>query len=99
MFIDTDKIEIYRGNCEDRLSQMDDESVQLIITSPPYNIGKEYENTQTIKEYLEWQSSIIKEAHRILAPTGSICWQVGNNIEKEKGISEVVPLDCLFYRL
>lgn len=97
MLIDTSKIEIYKGKCEDRLSAISDESVHLILTSPPYNIGKEYEEVNSLEKYLEWQSCIIKECYRILTPTGSICWQVGNSINKEKGSTEVIPLDCVFY--
>ncbi|MFW5996987.1 MAG: hypothetical protein ACOCQP_03130 [Lentisphaeria bacterium] len=37
------KVILYHGNCLDLLAQMPDKSVQLIVTSPPYNIGKEYE--------------------------------------------------------
>tara|TARA_B100001778_G_scaffold334984_1_gene350350 strand:- start:23853 stop:24680 length:828 start_codon:yes stop_codon:yes gene_type:complete len=97
MFIDTSQTEIYRGKCEDGLAELEDSSVQLVLTSPPYNVGKEYEDTQTLDAYLDWQSSIIRECYRVLSPTGSICWQVGNSIEKEKGSTEVVPLDCIFY--
>lgn len=68
---------------------------KLIITSPPYNVGKEYETKKTIDSYLEQQESIINELVRILHPNGSICWQVGNYIKK----GELIPLDILFYPL
>lgn len=97
MAIDLSKVEIYQGKCEDRLSAIPDESVHLVLTSPPYNIGKEYEEVNSLEKYLEWQSSVIKECHRILTPSGSICWQAGNSINKEKGSTEVIPLDCVFY--
>ncbi|MDR2861648.1 MAG: site-specific DNA-methyltransferase, partial [Syntrophobacterales bacterium] len=73
--------------------KLQDESVQLIITSPPYNIGKSYETRVSIQEYLDTQTELITELVRVLSPKGSICWQVGNYIEK----SEVFPLDIYYY--
>jgi len=70
-----------------------DESIQLIITSPPYNIGKSYETRVSIQEYLGTQSELITELVRVLSPQGSICWQVGNYVEN----SEVFPLDIFYY--
>jgi adenine-specific DNA-methyltransferase len=69
------------------------ESVQLIVTSPPYNIGKEYESKTNYDDYFIWQEEVIQECVRILKPGGSICWQVGNGIDK----GEVIPLDAIFY--
>ena len=71
------------------------DSIQLIITSPPYNIGKEYETRVSIKDYLDTQQELIQELVRVLSPRGSICWQVGNYVEK----AEVFPLDVYYYPL
>ena len=73
--------------------KLQDESVRLVITSPPYNIGKSYETRVSIQDYLETQTELIRELIRVLSPDGSICWQVGNYI---KG-SEVYPLDIYYY--
>jgi len=73
--------------------KLHEESIQLIITSPPYNIGKSYETRVSIQEYLDTQTELIKELVRVLSPKGSICWQVGNYVEK----SEVFPLDIYYY--
>ncbi|MEC4852731.1 MAG: site-specific DNA-methyltransferase, partial [Jaaginema sp. PMC 1079.18] len=70
-------------------------SVDLIITSSPYNIGKEYEVKVSIEDYLKHQSQIIAQLYHILKPTGSICWQVGNFVKK----GEVYPLDIFYYNL
>lgn len=75
------------------LSTIPNESVKLIVTSPPYNIGKEYETKTKLEKYLAYQESVIKELYRILRPDGSICWQTGNYIEK----GEEYPLDMYFY--
>jgi adenine-specific DNA-methyltransferase len=67
----------------------------LIITSPPYNIGKSYETKQTIETYLKTQEDIIKELIRVLKNTGSICWQIGNYVQS----GEVFPLDIYYYQI
>jgi adenine-specific DNA-methyltransferase len=69
------------------------ESMKLIVTSPPYNLGKEYEKKSLKSEYLAQQTAVIKEAVRLLHPEGSICWQVGNFVEN----GEIEPLDIILY--
>ena len=64
----------------------------LIVTSPPYNIGKEYEKKTSIDEYAKWQERIIKKLYARLKVNGSICWQVGSYVEN----NEVLPLDYIF---
>jgi adenine-specific DNA-methyltransferase len=81
------------GSCYDFIKTIPDQTVKLIITSPPYNIGKKYEKKSSLKEYYDKQEQIIDECIRILADDGSICWQIGNFVEK----SEIVPLDILLY--
>ena len=86
-------IVLYEGDVNDLLATIPDKSVKLIITSPPYNLGKEYENRTDVEKYLDLQSVIIKQLYRILSDDGSICWQVGNFVEN----GEVFPLDILYY--
>ena len=84
--------------CEDNLSFMrrrPDESIDLSITSPPYNLGKEYEKGKSQEKDIEEQAACIAEAVRVLNPMASICWQVGNHIDS----GEVFPLDILLYPL
>lgn len=89
---------LFVGDCLDLMQEMPEESVQLVMTSPPYNIGKPYEQRTGLEIYLEEQKKVIEQCIRILAPGGSLCWQVGNYIEKsDDGASEVFPLDLLFY--
>lgn len=77
------------------LEELEPKKFDLIITSPPYNIGKSYEVKRSIEEYLETQESIIDLMIRVLSDKGSICWQVGNYIEK----SEIYPLDIFYYQI
>lgn len=72
------------------------ESMHLIVTSPPYNIGKEYERKRrSLDVYIEEQAATIAEAVRVLHPNGSICWQVGNHVDD----GEIFPLDIVLYNL
>jgi DNA modification methylase len=71
-----------------------DKKFDLVITSPPYNVGKEYETKTSIATYLKEQEEIINEIIRVTSDQGSICWQVGNFIDKKK---EIYPLDIFYY--
>ena len=84
---------IYPGDCLDFLSSIPSGFFQLSITSPPYNIGKPYENKKALEEYLAWQEQVIKEVVRVTNPRGSIVWQVGNYVAN----GEIIPLDILLY--
>jgi len=87
------QVVLYNGDCLNLLKQIPDKSIQLIVTSPPYNIGKEYERKISLDEYKEQQSIIIKECERVLSETGSICWQVGNFVNN----GTIVPIDIILY--
>jgi adenine-specific DNA-methyltransferase len=89
------RIIVFHGDVIDFVRQIPNNSVHLIVTSPPYNLGKEYEERLELGVYLEKQSEVITELHRILRDDGSICWQVGNFIDK----GEVYPLDILYYSI
>ena len=87
--------EVIHGDCLDTLMKIEDNKFDLIITSPPYNIGKEYEKKQSIQKYLEWQKPILEQLARVLSKEGSICWQVGNYVDK----GEIFPLDIYYYSM
>jgi len=78
-------LEILRGLPKD--------CAKLVISSPPYNVGKEYEARKELEHYLDTLRPILAELVRVLADGGSLCWQVGNYVEK----SEIFPLDTFFY--
>ncbi|MBI5829790.1 MAG: site-specific DNA-methyltransferase, partial [Chloroflexi bacterium] len=84
---------LHCGDAQDFLATIPDDSVSLVVTSPPYNMGKDYEDRVSIEAYLETQTQIIEQLYRVLRPDGSICWQVGNFVEK----GEVYPLDIYYY--
>jgi adenine-specific DNA-methyltransferase len=88
-------IVLFPGDVNDLLPTIPSGTVQLIVTSPPYNIGKEYETRTAIEDYLAQQEATIRELYRVLKPQGSICWQVGNYVEN----GEIFPLDIFFYSM
>ena len=78
------------------LKKLKDNSVQLIITSPPYNIGKSYEKRIPLNEYIEQQKETLIECYRVLKDKGSLCWQVGNYIDWK---SSITPLDIPIFNI
>lgn len=83
----------FEGDCLDLLPQIPDEFVKLVVTSPPYNLGKPYEDRLNLNDYLNQQRRVIEECLRVLDDRGSICWQVGNYVDN----SEIIPLDVVLY--
>lgn len=82
--------------CIDNLKFMrplDDGSMKLIVTSPPYNIGKEYETKESLDTYVESQAQVISECVRLLSQRGSLCWQVGNHVVD----GQIFPLDTILF--
>lgn len=88
--LDSDVI-LYQGDCLQLLRNLPSGMASLIVTSPPYNIGKPYEKRLKLEIYLDQQKEVIAECIRVLANCGSICWQVGNYIDR----GEIIPLDVL----
>ena len=86
---------IRNGDCLNVLKKIDDGKFDLILTSPPYNVGKSYETKTSIEKYLETQEEIISELIRTLSDNGNLCWQVGNYVDK----GEIFPLDIYYYQI
>lgn len=89
------RVVLHTGDSFAFLRTLPDKLVKLIITSPPYNVGKEYETKTSIERYLDTQKKIIEELVRVLSDDGSICWQVGNYVDR----GEVYPLDIYYYNI
>lgn len=73
------------------MKEVDDSSVHLIITSPPYNVDKEYDNHRDLMplgDYLEMLRAVWKECKRVLVPGGRLCVNVANT-----GRKPYVPLN------
>ena len=89
---DTDaRASLLLGDSFSIMRSIPDKTFDLVVTSPPYNIGKSYETAASLDSYLEGQKSMIRECVRLLKPGGNICWQVGWT----KVGNELLPLDFL----
>lgn len=84
---------VYSGDCLDLLATVPSGSIAMVVTSPPYNIGKSYEKKRSLRQYVDFQRLVIQECFRALKPGGSICWQVGNYVDG----GEIIPLDYLLF--
>lgn len=76
------------------LTKLEDDSVDLIVSSPPYYIGKEYDRSLSVADFLADHAKLIPLLFRVLRVGGSLCWQVGHHVDD--GV--VIPLDALVYQ-
>lgn len=87
--------ELWRGDALEYLGRLRAGTAKLVVTSPPYNLGKEYEKRRRLDEYVEEQGRVIGRCAELLSDDGSICWQVGNYVDG----GGIVPLDIALYRI
>jgi adenine-specific DNA-methyltransferase len=87
------EVVLYSGDTLDLLSSLPNELASLVVTSPPYNLGKPYEKRLRIEDYFEEQRRVIEQCVRVLHKRGSLCWQVGNYVDN----SSIIPLDILLF--
>jgi site-specific DNA-methyltransferase (adenine-specific) len=60
------------------MSELPDNSVALMVTSPPYNVGKDYDEDLPLAEFLELLARVFAETHRVLEPGGKVAVNVAN---------------------
>ena len=89
------RIVLHHGDSLKFLKTVPDNTIDLIVTSPPYNIGKKYEEKVTLEAYLKNQENIIRILYDKLKNEGSVCWEVGSYVNK----GEIYPLDIYFYNI
>lgn len=70
---DRHNVLLYEGDCLDLLRRIPPEIIDLTVTSPPYNIGKEYEAKRDVAEYIDWCADWIAELYRVATLDGA-CW-------------------------
>ena len=87
--------EVWCGDALEYLGRLRAGTAKLVVTSPPYNLGKEYEKRRRLDEYVEGQRRVIARCVDLLSDGGSICWQVGNYVDGGR----IVPLDIALYRI
>ena len=86
---------LYNMDCRKGLKLLNDTCFNSTITSPPYNIGKEYETVMPIGDYIDWLTDIIKLIHKLTVPTGSFLLNVGYLNFPNKG--KAVPIPYLLW--
>jgi adenine-specific DNA-methyltransferase len=89
----TPHLDTVYGDCAPLLAELPDQSVDLIISSPPYNLNKDYESRVALEHYIQEQSKILVQRARVLAQAGSIFWQVG----AYANAGSLIPLDIRFF--
>lgn len=92
-----DDLRLLQADVSVALAAIPDESVQLVLTSPPYNLRKIYERDQamTLEQYVKWLAPVVEQLCKKVTNSGSVCWQVGNFVRD----GEVFPLDYYFYNM
>lgn len=69
---------IILGDAREVLKKLPGRCVHLMVTSPPYNVGKEYDEDLSLGEYLEFLDEVMKEVYRVLVWGGRVCFNVAN---------------------
>lgn len=86
---------IFRADCLDGMRKLPSSIVDLTITSPPYNIGKEYEDLRPTAEYIEWCRAWMYEVHRLTCSHGAFWLNVGYIPFSDK--AKALPLAYLLW--
>jgi adenine-specific DNA-methyltransferase len=86
-----ESLAIYQMDCLEAMRLLPENLVDLTITSPPYNIGKEYEELAQLEHYLEWCETWISEIHRITSENGTFWLNLGYLQVEEKGLAVPIP--------
>lgn len=60
------------------MSELPNQSIHLMITSPPYNVSKDYDENLSLKEYLDFLNKVFSETYRVLVPGGRACINIAN---------------------
>ena len=74
---------------------MTSESINLLLTSPPYFMGKDYDRSYRLEDFYADHNKIASDVERITKIQGSVCWQVGNHVDKDS----IFPLDIAVYEV
>ncbi|MCF5913867.1 MULTISPECIES: DNA-methyltransferase [Aeromonas] len=90
-FYRDERTALYHGDCVEIMSQLPRNSVDLTITSPPYNIGKAYEEILDVHKYIEWCVSWLKKIHDVTAHNGALALNVGYLEVPKKGHAVPIP--------
>lgn len=88
-----DTLDVIFNHSSEEMKELPDNSVHLMVTSPPYNVGKEYDEDLTLEEYLAFLRRVWTETYRVLVPGGRACVNVAN-----LGRKPYIPMNGLIAR-
>lgn len=95
-YYEDDNVLLYNLDCIESLKRLEKYVYfDLTVTSPPYNIGKEYEKIKPVNEYIDWSKKWMEEVYKTTAPNGSFWLNIGYMPIKNKG--KAVPLPYLLW--
>lgn len=86
---------LFIGDCMELMHQLPDACVDVTVTSPPYCMGKEYETSISVEDFIKIHKAVLPEIVRITRKGGSICWQVGYHAMNQS----VYPLDYAVFSI
>ncbi len=90
-----DRVLLYHGDCYSLMDRLPPEIFHLVVTSPPYNIGKDYETQLSLDEYLNWTRAWIEKVYRLTRSTGAFWLNLGYlSIE---GKAKAIPIPYLIW--
>ncbi len=82
------------NSSSENMEELPNDSVHLMITSPPYNVGKDYDQDLSLVEYREFLANVFAETYRVLVPGGRACVNVAN-----LGRKPYIPLNAIIYQV
>jgi site-specific DNA-methyltransferase (adenine-specific) len=91
--IDPNQLDTIFGTSSEHMAELPDSSVHLMVTSPPYNVGKDYDEDLSLPEYLAFLRRVWAETYRVLVPGGRACINVAN-----LGRRPYIPLHAFIIR-
>lgn len=86
---------VYRGDCMELLAELPEGALPLTVTSPPYNIGKSYEQVRDVGEYIDWCADWIRLVHRATSPSGAFWLNLG--YLSVPGRAKAIPIPYLLW--
>jgi adenine-specific DNA-methyltransferase len=91
----SDEVAIFEVDCVEALQMLDQALFPLVVTSPPYNIGKAYEKPLPMRDYLSWCESWLKGLHSVCLPDSAFWLNLG--YVPLDGVGKAIPLPYLLW--
>lgn len=85
---------LFQGDCFELLESLPESGAQLVLSSPPYFMGKEYDRSYEVSDFLKDHSRLAPLLQSITSPTGSVCWQTGSHVRGNR----LFPLDFAVFQ-